>query len=62
MGRTAEPLIPIAHSQPIIARMEFEGGLDSLSDLLQAGKHLLQEILQELRRRSIGRARCGLIF
>jgi protein ImuB len=54
LGKIPEPLVPIAHTQPIRAKIEFEGGLESLTDLWQACKHLLEQIVTELRQRSCG--------
>ncbi len=54
LGRTPEPLLPIAHFQPVVAGMEFEGGVDSLTDLWQACKHLLKDVLHELHQRGCG--------
>jgi protein ImuB len=54
LGKIPEPLVPIPHSQPIFAKIEFEGGVESLSDLWQAFKFLLEQIVHELRQRSCG--------
>ncbi len=54
LGKIPEPLVPIPHSQPIHAKIEFEGGVESLADLWLAFKHLLEQIVHELRQRSCG--------
>jgi protein ImuB len=54
LGKIPEPLVPIPHSQPIHTKIEFEGGVESLSDLWQAFKFLLEQIVFELRQRSCG--------
>jgi protein ImuB len=54
LGKIPEPLNPIPHSQPIRASIEFEGGIESLTDLWQAFKLLLEQIVKTLRQRSCG--------
>ena len=54
LGRIPEPLVPIPHSQPIFAKIEFEGGVESITDLWQAFKLLLEQIVKTLRQRSCG--------
>jgi protein ImuB len=54
LGKIPEPLVPIPHTQPIRAMVEFEGGVESLTDLWQACRHLLEQIITELRQRSCG--------
>jgi protein ImuB len=54
LGKIPEPLVPIPHSQPIAAKIQFEGGVESLSDLWLAFKFLLEQIVKELRQRSCG--------
>ncbi len=54
LGHIPEPLVPVAHARPIVARIEFEGGIDSLADLWEAFKLLLEQITRELRHRNCG--------
>ncbi len=54
LGTVPEPLNPIPHARPIRASIEFESGVESLTDLWQACKLLLEQIVTELRQRSCG--------
>ncbi len=55
LGRSPEPLVPVGHSDPIVAGFDFDGmAVDSLETIWLVFQRLLAEVLAELRRRGCG--------
>jgi len=55
LGRSPEPLVAVRHSEPIVARFDFDGVvIDSLETIWLVFQRLLAEVLAELRRRGCG--------
>ena len=56
LGHVAEPLVPLEPFSPIVARIDFEGAIDSLETVWIVFKKLIEQITRELLRRGRGRA------
>jgi protein ImuB len=62
LGRIDEPLVPLAWHEPIEARVDFDGLVDSLEAIWLTFKRLIGEVVPELTRRGCGARKIELEF
>jgi nucleotidyltransferase/DNA polymerase involved in DNA repair len=54
LGHISEPLVPLEHLPPIVARMDFDGGVSSLEAIWATFQQLIGQIIVQLTRRGCG--------
>jgi protein ImuB len=54
LGRIPEPIVPIQHHEPVRAKLDIEGTVESLEMIEEIFRKLTHEIIQQLRDRGCG--------